>query len=148
MTAPSRSEFPFGRPKMLRCFRLPVDSSNCSCCRYVDCVVHYPVTRGRRGDPARVQCPRLLLLLRVPYPRSNERRPCWRWLLGAFQTGFVPSPPPPSSPTTTNTTTSPLPIGVLSGCVYLSVCYVPGFKCTVSIRTFNSKAISPLFFCL
>lgn len=37
-----------------------------------------------------------------PYPRSSVKRPCWRWLLGAFQTGFVPSPlpvtPPPAPP--------------------------------------------------
>lgn len=63
-----------------------------------------------------------------PYPWSSVSHVemAQRWLLGVFQTGFVPSPQPfPHS----------LCPPAYSLGVYLSVCYVHVFKCTVSVST-------------
>lgn len=76
-----------------------------------------------------------------PYPRSSVKRPCWTWLLGAFQTGFVPSPP----------SQWPLPHLPPAHRRTLWLCVlkcVPAFKCTVSISTFSQGGHSFPFFSL
>lgn len=107
-------------------------SSSCCCCRSLHCMVHYPVTR--RENPGWVQCPQLLRRRALP---TEQREAAMLEVVAWCISNWLCTIPPPCNPSPS----SPLPTGVLSGCVYLSVCYVPAFKCTVSISTFSQRGL-------
>lgn len=98
--------------------------------------MHYLVTR--RENPGWVQCPQLLRRRALP---TEQREAAMLEVVAWCISNWLCTIPPPFNPSPS----SPLPTGVLSGCVYLSVCYVPAFKCTVSISTFSQRGL--FFFC-